>query len=231
MLVPLSYREGPLPEPTASLSQDQDLSDGQTIGLVGRALTPNRTYDLRLCQASPGDTCDDLGPWQTATADEDGMLRADIQVHAAIYGWQGRVDCTLQACAVVISDPSTRRAEAVIEFAAGVEAPVPRLELDPAGPYVDRQEVTLRGSGFRPGHNLDGQIGQCAAHLDTAKEERCGYTSLPVVAQADGTFTTPITVFESLALTGSCVGEPGCVIAWIIPHGPIGASAPLQLRS
>jgi hypothetical protein len=231
VLVPLSFEDEQLPAPSASLSQDQDLADGQEVTLVARDLAPNRTFDIRLCHISPREMCDEIGPWLSAESNQTGALEIAVPVHAALYGWQGTVDCITERCAVVVSDRGQRRLEAPVTFAAGVTAPTPQLELDPPGPYSEGQEVTIHGSGFRPGLDISGQLGQCRAHLDTAVEERCAYPSAfwGLIVDSDGAFTATFTPERSLALTGSCVGEPGCLLAWVIPHGPIGASAPLPL--
>jgi hypothetical protein len=232
VVVPVSFRDGELPEPAATLDHDQDLAEGQEVTLTARDLGPNRAFSIQVCQASPGERCDEIGEWSSATSDGSGALEAVVAVHAALYGWQGRVDCTSELCAVVVTADAGRRVvEVPVTFAANVVAPVPELRLDPPGPYTDGQEVTVHGSGFRSGLDLGGQLGQCPAHLDTAVAERCGYPS-PLMGSLlvgeDGTVTATLTLAQSLAFTGSCVGEPGCVLAWVIPHGPIGARALLE---
>jgi hypothetical protein len=229
VLVPVSFDDEPVADPTASVGQDQGLTDGQEVTLVARDLSPNRTVDIRLCQVSPGEKCDEIDPFISAESDKDGTVETTVPIHAALYGWQGAVDCTHQRCAVVINDRGRRLAEVPVNFATGVTAPVPRLELDPPGPYAEGQQVTVHGSGFRPGLDIGGQLGQCPADLDTAVQERCAYSLFGLTVESDGTFTATFTPERSLLFTGSCVDEPGCLLAWVIPHGPIGASAPLPL--
>jgi hypothetical protein len=232
VVVPLSFRDGELPEPAAALNHDKNLADGQEVTLIARDLGPNRAFTIHVCQASPSERCDEIGEWSSATSDETGALETAVAVHAALYGWQGRVDCTSEACAVVVTGDAGRRlVEVPVTFAANVVAPLPELRLDPPGPYTDGQEVTVHGSGFRAGVDLSGHLGQCPAQLDTAVAERCGYPSQlsgPILVGADGTFMATLALAQSLPLTGSCIGEPGCVLAWVIPHGPIGARVPLN---
>jgi hypothetical protein len=233
VLVPVSFRPGPLPLPAASVAPATDLADGQQVAVVAHDLSPNRAYGVRLCQASPGGVCDEIGDWPTAVSDETGTLETVAAVHAAIYGWQGRADCVAGGCTVVISDRDERLVEAPITFAPGAVAPVPRLVLDPPGPHAADQEVTIHGTGFRPGYDVGGHLAQCPAHLDTAVEERCAYSfalAAPIIVSDDGTFTASFRPTESLLFTGSCVGEPGCVVAWVIPNGPMGASARLTME-
>lgn len=233
VLVPLTFRGGALPEPVASITPARDLTDGQEVTLVGHDLGPNRAYVVQLCQASPGQVCDELGDWPAAVSDDSGLLETVVEVHAAIYGWQGGIDCVAERCSVVISDRGVRLVELPIAFDRGVVAPVPRLEIDPPGPYTEGQEVTIHGTGFRPGFDISPHLGQCPTHLDTAIEERCAYPFVlegPIIVGAAGTFTASFRPTASLPLTGSCIGEPGCVFAWVILHGPIGASAPLDMQ-
>ncbi len=113
-------------------------------------------------------------------------------------------------------------------FADGVAAPEPELILEPAGPYSDGQEITVRGHGFRPGLDLTGQLGQCPADKDTAVEDRCSRGELaPAVVAEDGTFSTTFRLSQSLMFTGSCVTGPGCHLGWVIPHGTTLAKVPL----
>jgi hypothetical protein len=153
-----------------------------------------------------------------------------LTVRAAIYGYGGRLDCTNVDCTIAVSDAHGRTlAQAAIPFADDVRPPVPELRLDPPGPYVDGQQVTLHGTGFPPGLVVTDAIGQCPADLDPAVEERCGYVTAggpAVVVADDGTFAATFPLHA-----GSCPTPPGCVLAWVIPHGPMGASVPLPFRS
>jgi hypothetical protein len=232
VLVPVSFRAAPLARPAASVTPATDLTDGQPVTLVVRDLSPNRTYDVGVCQPTAG-MCDEIDGRPTAVSDAAGTLETVVVVRTAIYGWQGRAVCVSEGCTVVVVDRGDRLVEAPIAFAPGAAAPIPRLVLDPPGPHTAGREVTIHGSGFRPGYDLGGHLGQCPANLDTAIEERCVYPSElrgPIVVAADGTVTASFRPTGSLVFTGSCVGGPGCVVAWVIPHGPIGASAPLAIE-
>ena len=130
---------------------------------------------------------------------------------------------------MVESDASTTAVVAVeVDFAGGTVAPTPRIELDPPGPYVDGQEITVWGTGFPPGRDVSGEIAQCPAGLDTRFEERCTYDLDPVVVGDDGTFTTSRSVSAALLFTGSCA-DTGCVIGWVIPKGATVAPVPIEV--
>jgi hypothetical protein len=118
----------------------------------------------------------------------------------------------------------------MLSFAAAAVVEQPRLTLDPVGPYVDGQEVEVRGSGFVPGTTVGGRLGQCPAGLDTRKEERCTYgTGFGTVVSEEGTFVVSLTVRDA-SFTGSCREGPGCMVAWVINHGPTVAEVPLTFR-
>ena len=103
--------------------------------------------------------------------------------------------------------------------------------IDPAGPYTDKQEVTVTGTGFRPGMEVGGEIGQCPSDKDTSLEERCSYWDIGShVVDDRGTFTMVVRLQESLLFTGSCKEGAGCHLGWVIPHGPTVAKVPLTFR-
>jgi len=192
------FRGGTLPEPVASITPTRELTDAQEVTLVGHDFGPNRAYVVQLCQASPGQVCDEMSELSAAVSDDGGLLEAVTDVHAAIYGWQGGIDCVAEQCSVVIGDRSVRLVEPPIAFDRGVVARYPRARA--------RSPRSLhRGpGGHRPRDRLP--------------------------PGANGTFTASFGPTASLPLTGSCIGEPGCVLAWVILHGPIGVSTPLDLQ-
>jgi hypothetical protein len=91
--------------------------------------------------------------------------------------------------------------------------------------------VTVTGTGFRPGIDVGGSIGQCPNDKDTATEERCVYSVIgSTIVADDGTFTMQVTLQESLMFTGSCKEGAGCHVGWVIAHGPTLAKVPLTFR-
>lgn len=233
VLVPVSFADEPLPEATLSLSPAGDLQDGQEVTVTADGLRPNNAVTLSLCVAVPAEDCEVLeSSTVTARTDSQGVASAVVTVRAAIYPYYGPVDCTQVDCAVAVRTPSyARLASASIRFADDVVAPTPTLVLDPPGPYVDDQEITVRGSGFPPGVNMGRNLGQCPADKDTAVEERCSYAFTEALVADDGTFTMTRRLSDALAFTGSCVTGPGCVLGWVILHGTTVAKVPLEFRS
>lgn len=227
VFVPVSFRADPVTPAQLTLAPATGLADGATVAVDAEGVRPNGGFTLQQCRADG--TCDELA-WPHAESDGDGRLRGTIVVRAALYTYQGRTDCTADDCSVRLLDAGgTMIAEAPLGFGADVVAPMPRLTIEPEGPYVADQEVEVRGTGFPPGIDIGSQLGQCPADLDTAVAERCSrpaaFTS--VVVAADGTFRVPIRLSDNLIFTGSCVTGPGCVLGWVIPHGPTVTAVPL----
>jgi hypothetical protein len=230
VVVPVSFRADALLQPRMVAGPTTGLSASTAVTVEADGLRPNGTFTMQQCRA--GGTCDEL-VWTRAETDGSGRLTGVIIVHAALYTYEGRTDCTATDCTIQLRDPAgTTVAEAPVAFGAGVYAPMPLLTVEPDGPHVDDQEVEVRGTGFPPGIDVGPQLGQCPAHLDTSVEERCARPNAfsPVVVADDGTFTTRLRLSNSLLFTGSCVSGPGCVLAWVIPHGPIATSVPLTFE-
>lgn len=229
VLVPIVFRDEPRRTPVVELTPSSGLIDGQDVSLTAADLRPNTQLGIRLCQ-SEDFICDELH-YPSATTDDRGSLRTTVTVRTAIYGYGGRVNCAATPCAVVIADADGERiAQTPFAFAPGAVAPVPQLRIEPPGPHVDRQIVTVHGTGFPPGFDLASHLGICPADKDTAQEERCGYPSAiePVIVDDAGNFTTSLQLYDTLTFTGSCAAAPGCLLAWVLVKGPIAASVSLE---
>jgi hypothetical protein len=226
--VAVSFARDELPTPEVSAAPAKGLDDAQDVTVEASGLRPNSTYLVTQCGAGVDPVCDEINV-PSAKTDGDGDLRTTYPVQTAIYGWKGRTDCTAEACVIrVHSDISASAGQAPISFAPDAVAPVPRLSLSPSGPYQDQQEVTVTGTGFPPGFDISSGIGQCPADKDTAVEERCGYGSIAtdtVIVDEDGRFTTTIRMYAQ-----PCRTEAGCVLGWVLTHGPTLAKVPLTFR-
>ena len=224
VLVPLTFTpDGSPPGPaTISVNPALDLRDGQEVAVEAEGLPPNSPFVITMCQTTGGIRCDGLERGPTAWSDSRGVLSATLTVRAALYDVDGRVDCTIGRCEVVVGSNRgpDRSPRAAISFAPDVVAPTPRLELEPAGPYVDAEVVTVRGTGFPPEIDVGARIAQCPADKDTAVENLCGYSHVePLVVDPDGRFTMSMKLYDGLTPTGTCRGEPGCVLGWVLPMG------------
>ncbi len=229
VLTPLTFRPVPMPEPVVWVEPDSGLHDLDPITVRATGLRAASSYSIQICTAGEDSVCDHVT--DSARFDEQGNVETDTFVRAALYTEKGRIDCTARPCVVALREDFDRPAVATpITFAEDAVAPVPALELDPPGPYVDGQTITVRGSGFLPGFDLTAKIGQCPADKDTAVELRCEPILEKIIVDADGRFTTQHTLSETLMVTDSCTDEPGCVLGWVLHHGPIVAIAELTFE-
>lgn len=227
VLVPLTFvDDGPPVAPSITASPSTDLAEGEAVTVRAEGLRPNGTFAIEVC--GPGQFCDLIYPPAGASSDADGALVATVTARSAVYSHEGRTDCTTSPCAIRIRDESfqDQGAAAPISFAPDVDAPVPELVIDPAGPYVPGQEVTVRGTGFPAGEVV--RLAQCPAGLNTAVEERCVYPAAlyAVVVETDGTFTATTDLSLGTAL-GPCGPDRPCHLGWVITRGPTVATAPL----
>jgi hypothetical protein len=239
--VPVTFLPGTAPAPGSgelSVGTTTGLEDGQIVTVSGRYLKAERRYSILQCAVASTDptVCAsdaESTAWEVV-ASSSGTFSTIFGVDSSVWsGWDGVVDCRIRECRLQLFDEvgaevttSTR-----LSFGAGAAVDEPRLVLDPVGPYSDGQEVEVRGSGFRPGTTVGGKLGQCPAGLDTRREERCGYgAGFGDVVSDEGTFVVRMTVRDALIFTGSCREGPGCMVAWVINHGPTVAEVPLTFR-
>ena len=226
----LRFRPGsPLPTPRATFDPTTGLEDDQPITVAATGLRRSSTYSIAQCtSATDAVQC---GVPRTARSNEDGRLMTDVRAQAAIYGSWGRVDCTATTCAVVLrEDYEQPIGQVAITFGDDVVAPVPRLSISPAGPYVGGQTVDVTGTGFPPGTDVGGQIGQCPDGKDTSIEERCTYSVLAsTIVGDDGTFAMTVRIQATISTSGPCADETGCHLGWVLPHGPTIAKVHLDI--
>ncbi len=240
--VPLDFLPGTAPvqgDESLTVSPLTGLSPGQSVAVAASGLDPGRSYRVVQCAPALDDPSlclfDDEAGGGSVTADAGGLLSTDVAVSPVVWSaWDGVVDCTVRDCHLLLVDDyfSSLLRSPPLGFARGVVPELPLLALEPGGPYVDGQEVVVRGSGFTPGTRVAGRVGQCPGDLDTRKEERCAYTDIGSgdVVAADGTFVTKVVLRESLLFAGSCRAGAACVVGWVINHGPTVAAVPVSFR-
>ena len=224
--VPIVFRDESLPAPTIGVSPARDLQDGDPVAVHVTGLQPAKTYLLTLCLTG-GPRCDEV-TYPSAKASASGTIDTSITARAAIYSWQGRGDCATSGCSIEIRDElGIEIIEATVRFAPGVVAPVPRLRLEPAGPYRDGQTVTVVGTGFPTGFDIARWLGTCPADAAPETEAPCTYQDINrhVFIDRSGRFTTTFRAYRA----GPCSSVAGCVFSWILNHGPAGASVPLEV--
>lgn len=241
--VPLTFRNVPMPEQEVAVivEPSSGLQDGEDVQVVAEGLRPNRVFWMTVCEVEQSD--EPAGPYRHCdwwpveeASNEEGTLTATVTVRSAIYDPAGRKDCTAVSCAVVVFESGGMApagaavGEVPVSFADDVVAPVPVLELDPPGPYEDRQRITVRGRGFPPGVTLAGEEGldQCVPGKETSMPGLCSARDMDVDVGADGTFTRTVWVDSSLGFPDSCAVD--CVLGWRLDKGPLLVSVPLDFE-
>ena len=108
--------------------------------------------------------------------------------------------------------------------------PGPAVSVSPSTGLVDRQEVTVRGTGYAPGGSVG--ILQCRAGA-TSIDQCDGRTADSFSADASGAYTRRMTVYavveDAHGQVTDCAAAPGaCIVASVYVHGFQGlATAPL----
>ncbi|WP_421118152.1 neocarzinostatin apoprotein domain-containing protein [Aquihabitans daechungensis] len=226
--VAVTFSDEPLKNPTVAVDPARELQDRQEVRVEATGLRPNSTFLVNQCSQDDPAACNEI-TWPSAKTDDQGTLRTTVAVHAAIYGWKGRVDCTAEPCMIAIRTEGLEHQDDVaIAFASDAVAPVPQLEISPSGPYEDRQEVTVTGTGFPPGFDVSGAIAQCPADQPSEILNQCGYSALrdgAVIVDDEGRFTTTVRLNAA-----PCRTEAGCLLGWVLNHGPTIAKAPVTFR-
>lgn len=226
--VPLQFEAEPVSTPDGSLIPAEDLTDGQVVRIHTEGLTPHRMYTATLCESAGH--CDKFVR-VTLTANGEGIADAEIAVHQWIFTGAGAWNCLRQNCSVTVEDDTNVVVRLPFTLGQAEQLPEPRLHIDPAGPYHDQQDVTVTGTGFRPGIEVGGAIGQCPNDKDTSIEERCSYWDISShTIGEDGTFRMTVRLFQSTLFTGSCKDGPGCHLGWVLDKGPTLAKVPLTFR-
>ena len=146
----LEFVDGPVPTVVADVEPASGLQDGQAVEVTASGLRPNATFTLQVCGRSADLDCDGYHTL-SVRADATGALSGGLTVYAALYGAHGRADCVPDVCEIRIrgtEDPITRLP---IQFDEDLVTTFATLTLEPPGPYVDRQEVTVHGRDFPRG--------------------------------------------------------------------------------
>jgi hypothetical protein len=219
VVVPLEFSDVPITGATVSVEPATQLRASQPITVTATGLRPNAIHEVQVCSAPTAAALCDGYQFASVTTDGQGRLSTELVVWPVLYTFRGQVDCTTESCAVSVRDRGTV-AQTEIRFIEGLVPPTPMLRIEPAGPYRDGQEVTIVGSGFPPGIDLSGDIGQCPADKDTAVEERCGYDLRPVATDRAGSFTTTRTLYTTSPFGVDWATDPGSVLGWVLNHGP-----------
>jgi len=216
--VPLGFDPaGPRPDPPSiTVTPHTDLLNGQVAAIEGAGFSRGAWIDLEQCTATRSE-CRYLEVASTTT-DDAGAFSETVALKRRIPVWEGDpIDCAVDACEIVAStwaDGTSQVARASVSFDPSVPVPPPpTLAVDPPAGLVDKQLVTVTGSGWTPG---DAVYVQLCADIGGGNES-CSFPERYLQVGTDGTFTQKLGVrrFFSFYVWGiseqrfDCASAPG----------------------
>ncbi|HEY6556987.1 MAG TPA: neocarzinostatin apoprotein domain-containing protein [Polyangiaceae bacterium] len=172
----------------ATLSPSTDLVDGQQVTLRVEGTLSGEITFMRLCRLEPGgaipssDRCPLAGG---ALVPVNGVIEQTFHIFASTAG----INCQLDACALYIEggnfavNPPVLRFHEIVPVSfrsIGTPPLSPPLSVTPSTGLADRQQVTVRGSGFLP--NLFMTVGQCRADAQSFAAD-CMAITTPIEAR------------------------------------------------
>ena len=148
------------------LSEDDDLSDGQSVTLTGDGFAIHSSVWVVQCATPTIDTtilegCD-LATTQHSKVDGDGSLDVDIRAHRFIRVDGAEIDCSVATCAISVAliDDHRLRGTVPLTFdASAAPTEAPELVVGATTDLLDGQELTVSGSGFEPSSEV--RLVQC----------------------------------------------------------------------
>jgi hypothetical protein len=153
------------PLPTIAVSPSSGLVHNQTVTVTGRGFPPESAVFLVECLATEVGGCDFATETYVAT-DITGAFTTEFRVRRVIGmdSAQGRgIDCaaTPETCEIRNSSyEASERASAALDFDSRVPLPPrPTLQASPTTGLVNRQSVSLSGTGYPPNEEI--QVAVC----------------------------------------------------------------------
>lgn len=195
--------------PTATVTPDEGLTDGQPVTVTGTAAV-DAGVEVRQCTAQPTGQRDCDTDTARFTTARDGRFELTLTVYAVIVTAAGRVDCREEgrcAAVVVAQDESSGAAwgdAAVVPLAFDPGAPLeppPTVTVTPARNLVDGQRVHVQGRGFLldPVFGSDVQIFECAPERTL---DRCQVLETFVSLDDEGGFAVDVPIAARIHTPG-----------------------------
>jgi hypothetical protein len=176
---------------------------------------------ILMCRGTPASLSEaqtqcDLDTAMNSTTDAHGNADVDYKVHRLLNdGHFGQVDCATYAggCSIGLGDyfnllkgGTTGNVEGVT-FAPGPLNPstLTSISTSPGAPFSNGEPVEIVGRGFPASTPLN--VAQCPDNVD------CSPLFVTVQTSADGTFSTTLTIRQSLVVSGQtfdCSGLNSC---------------------
>lgn len=204
----------------------EGLADGQVVTVRGSQFPPNEALGVVMCSSlgpSPigGAANCELSPYTSVQSDANGSFEVQYAVRRHISLGNGTIDCaapppegTAANCVVAVGAITDYDESGItpVTFDPGLPAvPPPSVEVGPAPPYTEGQEVTVTVRDAVPGSRW--LVDLCAeGPLDAGGHGMyvCASYDAPlaeIVVGADGTATTVLVVgrgVEAMGVRADC---------------------------
>jgi hypothetical protein len=225
---PRSTGHSPLVDPKAgnggfTVVPSTDLANGQSVAITVHGLNPHERLLILMCRGTPASLSEaqtrcDLDTAMSSSTDAHGNTDVAYKVHRFLNDGDFRqVDCATYAggCSIGLGDyfnlsrgGATGNVEGV-SFAPGPVNPssVTSISTSPGAPFTDGEQIELVGRGFPANTPLD--VAQCPVNAD------CSPLFVTVQSSADGTFSTTLTIRQSLVVSGQtfdCSSVKSCYL-------------------
>jgi acetyl esterase/lipase len=240
--VPLEFApDGPLLEPSITVTAATDLVDRQTVRVEGSNFFRTEFDKVRIfqCRAdwTAWDGCRD-SETVTASVDEDGTFSAEMQVSAVFRTALAETDCrtTAEPCLIAASNLIVSRrqqpnATAAVHFDADAplpDWPDPVVSTAPAGPLGDFTPLAVTGSGFSPGGDVAVRVCRTGE-----PESACDHDNAETpAADGAGNLDTEIAVWPDFTWWASgpvdCRQAPGCEVVTVDEERGVTVTSPLE---
>ncbi|MGO9876610.1 MAG: neocarzinostatin apoprotein domain-containing protein [Acidimicrobiia bacterium] len=201
--------------PTITVSPNRLLVDHQLVTVSGKGYAPSTSVNVAECVSKPAGRklqgCD-YATERNVNVDPNGTFTATnivLERRPVTFGptRTTTVDCAVKpdTCDIQVTASglgSSTPAKAPLAFNKYAPAAVAAVQLSPNAPLDDLEAVTLTGTGFTPGYDVNVQ--EC---LTAAKDTACDYTTTrSVTAGFQGQFTLTDFVRRDITTASSPAG-------------------------
>ena len=229
----------PWPGPTVTVTPDHGLRDGDAVTVRAHHIRPFQGVGVTVCSKGT-DVCDAVNV-KPKWIGPNGSRSLTYRVWSVFSSDATLHDCHSVVCVVRFGSTDGSRGGSITDVPISFSprkraASSPQLNLDPAGPYTDGQQVTVTVNGWpgsigkRPDLAIEHvTVGQCGPSPGPRSIAICdGETSLR--REPDGRYTATLTMHRGGSIefgTTDCSQPGNCQVALV--RGPGENGPPLAI--